>query len=95
MESVLALESNCFSHSDSLKVARQAEAEVLPLLEVYSNHYKGITDPVIPEILHCFPQGLWTLILCLFWNRNILYGIFFIENFKIIIKTVNTLINGK
>ena len=58
MESVLALERSCFSDCQSEElIARQAEAEVLPLLEVYSKRHLVIRKPLLPETLHSFTQG--------------------------------------
>ena len=57
IESVLALERSCFSHLDSLEAAREAEAEIIPLMEIYSKRHLDIGDPILPATLHAFPQG--------------------------------------
>ena len=57
IESVLVLEQNCFTHAGTLEAARQAEVEVLPLLEVYCKRHLTVGEPVLPETIHCFPQG--------------------------------------
>eukprot|EP00116_Pleurobrachia_bachei_P002779 sb/3463041/ len=59
IESVLALEQACFRRrDDSAEIARQAESEVLPLLEVYSERYKSIREPVIPDPINGYQEEL-------------------------------------
>jgi len=59
MQSVLSLEQTCFTQVDSFEGARKAEAELLPLLEVYSE--RQFTEPHIPETLHPFSKELRNL----------------------------------
>ncbi|XP_063675767.1 RING finger protein nhl-1-like [Bolinopsis microptera] len=57
MESVLALQRSCFSHCQTEELIA-VEAEVLPLLEVYSKRHLVIRKPLLPETLTSFTQEL-------------------------------------